>query len=214
MGARVVAVHWPDQAATAVPLPNPFGGTAYASADAITRDGMFVAGVVKDTTGTPYLAFWPPPGVTPPQPLRIPNAMEAQVNGMSANGQVGVGTYMGTATSGYAFAYDLNGVTSIAPVMGASIPVRSAAWDVSDDGLLVVGEATTGPSGMEEPRAHIWQDARTPELLAEVMNQLRIPLPQGFRLVRAYGVSANNRVIVGEGLNINGQQEGFILRLP
>jgi hypothetical protein len=84
----------------------------------------------------------------------------------------------------------------------------SQALDVSGDGALVVGYATT--NGDDE--AFVWTAASGMQRLADVLAALGAPAT-GWTLWRATGISGDGSLVVGYGLNPLGAEEGFVASL-
>jgi probable HAF family extracellular repeat protein len=116
---------------------------------------------------------------------------------VSAGGTHVVGSIGGLAARGIEVLGDLPG--------GAD---SSRALGVSDDGDTVVGWGTTA-AGEE---AFVWTPASGIQRLADVLASQGVDLT-GWTLVRATGVSASGRTIVGWGANPGAQTEGFVATL-
>lgn len=207
-----------DATGMGMPLPSPGGFTSHA-AGAVTRDGRFIAGTAKDTTNTPFVVFWGPQGTQLPPTRRPPiAASEIEVHGVNGDGMTVAGTIWDPAFSNFAFmstAMDSGNIRIPTPMSGMTM-LRSNIWDVSDDGQVLVGDVDpnmVGSMGGMPMQATIWKpDGSAQPLMAMVMGARIDPL--GWQLTRAYGVSADGKVIVGEGQDPGGARGGFILRLP
>ena len=126
--------------------------------------------------------------------------------GVSADGSFIVGQYL-SASSGWhnqAFRWTAaSGMVGIGDLPGGAF--ESESRDVSADGSVVVGWGTT--DGGQE--AFIWDSAQGMRSLKYVLeNDYGLDLT-GWMLTRAYAVSADGRVVVGEGINPNGTIEAW-----
>lgn len=86
----------------------------------------------------------------------------------------------------------------------------SNAWDVSDDGSVVVGYSKT-TSGNE---AFIWDGDHGMRRLWDVLvNNFSLDLTD-WTLTGAYGISDDGLTIVGAGINPGGNTEAWIAEVP
>jgi uncharacterized membrane protein len=199
-------------------LPPPSGLTGQYTAGAVTRDGRIIAGTAKDTAGTPFVVFWAPDGVDTLPTLRSPIATsEIEVHGASADGMTVAGTLWDPMYANFAFmstAEDGGNIRVFTPMTGGPA-VLSNIWDVNDDGQVLVGDADPSMMGMMNNtfQATVWKPDGSAQPLMALLVNARID-PLGWQLSRAYGVSADGKVIVGEGRDPNNQRGGFIVRLP
>ena len=86
------------------------------------------------------------------------------------------------------------------------------ALAVSGDGTVIVGEGWTE---RRDYAAFVW--ASYAERMREVREVMQTNFgldPKGWTLTDATGVSADGTVIVGNGINPEGQQEGWVVYLP
>jgi uncharacterized membrane protein len=211
------AVRW-DGLGMPTPLPPPSGFMANYSAGAVTRDGRIISGTAKDATGTPFVVFWAAAGTDIPSTRRAPiAASDIEVHGVSADGQTVAGTIWDPAFTNLAFmstAAD-GGNIRIPGSMSGMPPMRSNIWDVSDDGQVLVGDSDPSMMGMMNglTQATVWKPDGSAQPLMNLLFTARLD-PMGWQLTRAYGVSADGKVIVGEGRDPNNVRGGFIVRLP
>jgi uncharacterized membrane protein len=213
----VKAVRW-DLDGGPIPLLPGNMMPSYLSAGAVTRDGSIIAGTLKDSMSMNmhWLVYFTPPGVTPPLSRRQPMALaDLAVHGLSADGQTAVGTMWDTAFAHFAFIARPNGTSfeSIAPNINA-VASQSNVWDVSDDGLVLVGDMSGDPVGMTVQTALVWKPDGSYRPLTDILRDQRVDVAgMGYQLTVAYGVSANGKVVVGEMTSSMGTQ-GFIARIP
>jgi probable HAF family extracellular repeat protein len=91
---------------------------------------------------------------------------------------------------------------------------ESEATDVSDDGNTIAGIANSTGTIVGDSDAFIWTPQRGMRLLKDaLMADYHVPQLEGWRLFSAWCVSGDGRVIVGEGINPEGNPEAYIVRL-
>jgi len=86
----------------------------------------------------------------------------------------------------------------------------SQAFDVSDDGEVVVG-LTRGPS-ISGSAAYIWDEENGMRLIADVLTAEGIDLTD-WTLTSAEGVSADGSIIVGNGIHGDGTREAWMANI-
>ena len=124
-----------------------------------------------------------------------------------------VGTYWDAAFTNFAFMTDGTRFIPLTP-MGAPVPPRSQAFDVSDDGSFVVGEISgTSMGGMTGQQAVVWKPDGSFRPVIDILRESNV-MPAGWALLVAYGISADGKVIVGSATDPGGIAQGFIARLP
>ena len=87
---------------------------------------------------------------------------------------------------------------------------HSIAFDVSDAGAIIVGFGTTA-QGAE---AFIWEATNGMRKMKTVIVAAGLREVESWQLTEATGISADGRIIVGNGLNPGGQNEGWIAKMP
>ena len=114
----------------------------------------------------------------------------------------------GTSGGGAAFRWtEAEGMVALEDAFGAV--VGGAARDVSADGSVIVG--TTGDGAAAQ--AFVWTAATGARALSVLLQNAGLDL-SGWQLRAANGLSADGRVIVGGGINPNGDYEGFVVVIP
>jgi uncharacterized membrane protein len=204
--------------ATGMPMPlmNPLTGTPYFAAGAVNRDGTIIVGVYRDLMNNFFVYSWlADAGSTVPVSRRSPMPVtQLVVHGVDNDGMHAVGTFWDTAMANFAYITRASTFENIAPMAGA-VRAFSQAWDVSDDGQTIVGEANLSMMGMTGgTQAIVWKNDGTWRTLFDVLRENRAEPPMGFTLAVAFGVSADGKVVVGQGFDPGGQSVGFIARLP
>jgi uncharacterized membrane protein len=210
------ALRW-NETGMPLPLQSPMMGTPNFAAGAVNRDGTIIVGVYIDPMNNRFVYSWlSDPGSTVPVSRRSPMPVsQLSVHAVSNDGMDAVGTFWDTAMANFAYVTRGSSFENIAPMVGA-VRAFSQAWDVSDDGQVIVGEANLGMMGMPggQPQAIVWKNDGTWRTLIDLLRENRAEPPMGFVLAVAYGVSADGKVIVGHGFDPGGQSVGFIARLP
>jgi hypothetical protein len=220
------AIQW-DETGVAGPLPNPYAMAMppFATANAVTRDGTVAAGTVKDGMGNVFIYFWAATGTTAPSQVRTMSGItDVEAHGVSADAKRVAGVYWDAAFTNVAFVTD---GSRFIPLVNPSNPVppRSIAWDVSDDGNFIAGEIE-GMPGMPvqlpdvleqttqvPTTAVIWKPDATFRTIVDMLRDSGV-MPAGWVLQKAYGLSADGKVVVGAATDPQGVPQGFIARLP
>jgi probable HAF family extracellular repeat protein len=190
-----------------------FGGSAYG----MSGDGQTIVGSSIAQDGTHAFRWTQSDGMADIGHLPVPPGIDpfAEAYAANSNGMVIVGLSRSLASSNAgweAFRWtQATGMVGLGDLPGGA--VLSEAYAMTADGSVVVGKAGVagqcGPFGCQtQPRAFIW-DAQ------HGMRDLNVLLPSmglntlGWVLTEARGISANGRVIVGNGIAPSGDNEGW-----
>jgi probable HAF family extracellular repeat protein len=134
-------------------------------------------------------------------------SLRTGAHGISADGSTVVGSSIG-ASGLEAFIWtSTGGMVGLGDLPGGLF--RSAAWGVSPDGSTVVGEGTNA-SG---PATFIWNEVDGMRDLAMLLTSQGLDL-SGWTLSSATGIAADNRTIVGRGVNPSGKPEAWLAVVP
>jgi len=175
------------------------GGFFFSIALGVSADGSVVVGVSNSgdfeafrresgvMSGLGHL-----PGGGPP---------ESWTNGASADGAVVVGGSTSAPFFTEAFRWESGMMTGLGVLLGGDF---SSANAVSADGVVVVGDSSSA-SGKE---AFVWDEFHGMRSLQDELTDAGLDLT-GWSLTQATGVSADGLVLVGNGINPNGNQEGW-----
>lgn len=200
-------------------------------AEAVSDDGKLVAGGSESLNGSPRGVRW----VDHTVELLGSGHGEIYVKGMSGDGKVIVG-----------YAYDPDAAIKWTPETGlVDLPLpagadRGAAYGVSHDGRVIVGEsggqarrwvagaapetlsitgiarAASGTGdvivGSSGGEAMVWDKAHGARLLSDVLFELGAAVT-GWTLSEAVAVSADGHVIAGNG-SLAGVEQAWLARLP
>jgi uncharacterized membrane protein len=194
------AFRWPalGQLEYLAPLPDTYTGSA---AYAISGDGSTISGYITDNDRYhPYRWTQSTGFDVLPTPTGYPRA---QVLGANVDASVLVGD-----------AWDDNGAqlavrwtpTSGAELIGyLSLNGYTTAYDVSDDGGIVVGRS----AGI----GYVWDEVHGMRSMESILSDAGLDLC-GWRLTAVTAVSGDGRVMVGMGSNAQGQTEAWRAVLP
>lgn len=184
------------------------GGT-YSQARAVSGDGDRVIGEADSSSGYEAFSWESSPGITGMGDLAT-GAFVSIAYAASPDGYYAVGA--GTTSTGYVAAIwseITNDVTSLGALPGGNS--YSVAKDVSAWGQVVVGYAVTSTGRV----AFIYDPSRGMRDLQDVLENdygLTTEL-SGWTLTEATGISDDGTVIVGIGINGNGDTEGWVVHL-
>ena len=131
----------------------------------------------------------------------------SSANAISADGSVVVG-FSGYDSSGKQEAFRwTGGVMTGLGFLGTGN--ESYAYAVSADGSVVVGESYS--SGNSE--AFRWTQATQMQSINQWLAGAGVAAPAGWQLQSATGVSANGTVVMGNGVDANGNNEAWLARV-
>lgn len=176
---------------------------------AVSADGNVVVGMSNSATGWEAFRWTPQSGMVGIGQLGASTWTEARA--VSADGNTVVG-YARTGTRFEAFRWQRGtGMVGLGDLPGGQ--TISMADGVSGDGSIVVGASeTSNPYGMND--AFIWDQVRGMRLLQAVLTSEYGLNLTGWKLTRAFAISADGLVIVGQGTNPDGENESWLVRLP
>jgi probable HAF family extracellular repeat protein len=180
------------------------GGSGESDALGVSYDGSVVVGT--SATDKYFQAFrWTQQDGMVPLGERS-NRGGSSANAVSADGSVVVGD-------------DLDGAAMWTVHAGTVATTRlgaATARDISADGRVVVGAsfvAGAGPNGTVGDEASRWTEQSGMQSIPTILERLGVNL-EGWKLSFATGVSADGSVIVGSGINPDGNNEGWIAVIP
>lgn len=179
----------------------------YSQALGVSADGQVVVGYSKTSDVEEGHAFrWTAAGGMQDLGDLAGGGFSAAAHAASADGSVVVGA--GLTETGHEPARWTaeDGMVSLG-LMGANSGYSAnAAWDVSDDGTVVLGMAGSVP--------FLWDDVRGMRALRTVLeDECGLDL-DGWRLFESGGLSADGRTIVGAGVNPDDQYEAWMAVIP
>jgi probable HAF family extracellular repeat protein len=179
------------------------------SSRGISSDGQVVVG------NNTHAVRWTPTGGI--QDLGTVDGTESAIPGTqsfaddaSSNGSVVVG--QSRDRDGFWKAFRWTAATGMRDIGTLGGPM-AAAYNVSDNGSVVVGRALTSGNSASD-RAFRWTPQRGMENLQQLLQSAGVTSVNGWILLGATGVSGDGAVIVGEGINPAKQREAFRAVLP
>ena len=139
----------------------------------------------------------------------LPGGSSSGASGVNANGTVVVGSAIDASFHGQAFRWTAaSGMVRLGFLPGGNF---SDANGVNADGTVVVGQAIDA-SG--QPQAFRWTRATRMQSVLTLLLAAKVVTMAGWQLTSANGVSADGTVIVGNGVDPLGTEQGWIARLP
>jgi probable HAF family extracellular repeat protein len=171
------------------------GGSAYR----VSADGRVIVGDTQGGGNNRGFRFTWDPTLMPPANGTFDNLgvltgdATSFARGVSANGNVVVGTSaLGSRNTAVRWDYPSATPTGLAPLSAGG---TSQAFDVSEDGRVAIGIAQSATNV-----AVLW-DATGVHSIQQSLTDLRVTVPAGWSLDAAIDISADGRVIVGDGTN-------------
>jgi uncharacterized membrane protein len=129
----------------------------------------------------------------------------------NADGSVVVGSeYSGENYVGFRWTLQ-TGMVALDSLPGDA---RAEAQGVSADGKLIVGRGSVNPNLFRtQGHALLWDDAHGVRRLDAVLTELGVDTG-GVSLIELVGVSADGKVLVGNGIDASLRKVAFVARLP
>jgi probable HAF family extracellular repeat protein len=178
----------------------------YSAAQGVSADGSVVVGYSQSDDGDEAFRWFTFGGMVGLGDL-AGGAFNSNALGTSGHGAVVVG--QGTSAAGpEAFRWTKpGGMVGLGFLEGGGN--SSAAYSASADGSVVVGAA----AGNEGDEAFIWDATNGMRPLLDVLSAAGVGGLTNWKLRTAYGVSADGLTIVGDGVDPNGEDRGWIATL-
>lgn len=181
------------------------GGIAQSAAFGVSRDGLTIVGTGHSAAGPEAFSWTNAGGMVGLNDLDG-GIFESHAEDVLGNGNVVIG-YGHSALGREAFRWTHEGgMVGLGDLSGGTYD--SWAWGGSADGSLIVGSAST-VLGSE---AFLWDQLkgmRNLRIVAESEYGLDLT---GWTLTRAFAMSPDGRIIVGEGINPDGNAEAWMIR--
>lgn len=180
------------------------GGAFSSNANGVNADGSIVVGYGHSAVGIEAFRWELGVGMTNIGALASGSFdIDTRATAVTPDGNVVVGSGLNTSGINEAFIWDLtNGMTGLGTLDGES----TNAFDVSADGLVVVGSAGSG-------RSFIWDSVNgMRDLKVVIVNELGVDL-SGWTLTSARAISDDGTTIAGWGTNPDGNTEGWVVTL-
>lgn len=217
------ATRWPTDG-SAPTLLGFLSGYGDSRARGVSADGQVICGLAFNGMGAPegasiYQRPFRKAFTSPMQDLgTLSGHTDAMASGISSDGNFIVGESQDRATgrsSGFVWT---NGSMFALSNIGGSAAV-GAALAVTADTSNQVAVGFTGPLGDAEAvrwtrLAHV-PNVSVPERIAALLTTpYKNPLPRGWRLIRATGISEDGYTVCGVGYDPNGRTQGWVAVLP
>lgn len=195
-------------------------GSRGSSMTSISADGSVAVGIVESADGWTHLAKWSADGQVTLLPT--PDNVMPYYGRLSRDGSTIVGNVSDFSVEGYlSQGYRLSSGGSF-QLLGDLPGGDKYSWarDVSADGALVVGGSSTGYRELGEglfistDDAFLWDQQHGMRNLKDVLESEYGLNLAGWQLSEAVGISADGKVIAGNGYNPQGLSEPWIVILP
>ncbi|MDT8387218.1 MAG: hypothetical protein RQ736_06865 [Thiogranum sp.] len=183
--------------------PSSFAATA---AYAISSDGQVIAGTRQEASLYFGAAIWTEKDGW--KSLGLPQNGNSSATAASADGKVIAGSYTGSSSLKTAFRWTPQG--------GAVLLTNPASGEVSDatavsaDGSRVVGHLITANQGRQ---AFLWDQVNGVRRVAHILAAAGVDDLADWAWTSATDISPDGSIIVGQGLNPDGNLEGWIADL-
>lgn len=197
------AIRWTAEAGM-VGLGDLPGGVFRSTALAISADGRVIVGAGWSDQGNEAYRWTTDDGMVGLGDL-AGGPFDSAAWAVSADGSVVVGDSF-DAEAQRAFRWTAE--TGLQRLTGSFEDERfSHAFGIAWDGSVIVGEVALGS---RQGGAYYWTADDGVRLLADVLDEHGVIVPDGWHLDRANAVSADGRTIVGYGVNPQGFTEGWV----
>lgn len=188
-------------------LGNTPGWDEFNYATAVSADGSVIVGRGNSIRGPEAFRWTEASGFVGLGDLMDPH-FYSEAYGISDDGLVIVGEATRSIDDSVTFALTQafrwtarTGLVGIGPP--PTIDFLSKAFDASADGSVIVGTA-----GVDFDHAFVWTEVRGMVMLDELLANAGVDLTN-WQLFQATSISADGNIIVGDGINPNGQREAF-----
>jgi len=183
------------------------GGAHHSSSALVSADGGIVVGTGYSAAGAEVFRWSTGSGMVSLGEI-AGGEHYGEPFGMTPDASVIVGK-AGTGSGTEAFRWTaVSGFVPLGDLPSGSF--ESIALDVSATGATVVGYGTTANG----PEAFVWDASFGMRRLKDVLLSSGLSAVADWTLTEATGISADGRVLVGNGTNPSGDTEGWIATLP
>jgi uncharacterized membrane protein len=200
----LVAVRWVD--GKPLELGDLPGGPCHAAAALVSRDGLTIAGTGTSERGPEVFRWRAETGLVALGDLPGGD-FSSEPFAMTPDGR-GLG---GEATSEHGIEAcvwtEAGGLRGLGDLPGGEF--SSTVFALTADGSLAGGFGHTD-AGAE---AFLWDEAHGMRRVADMLSDAQLKGCEGWRLTDVTGLSADGSVLAGNGMNPQGQPEGWVARL-
>ena len=181
------------------------GSNSTSTASAVSGDGAFIGGaghpaltgaVVWDASNVPRIIGG------------LPGDTGGAITALSRDGMVAAGISVNAA--GHERAFRWTSTVEIVPLATGTF-VATIATAISADGRRITGWAGRESGGPDT--AVVWDESGALRAVSDLLSSDGQAASAGWSLTRARGISADGRVIVGEGIDPEGTGRGWIVTL-
>ena len=216
------AFRWTQQTGT-IGLGGLAGGSNESWPTAVSTDGAVIVGFADDSDGRDQAFRWTADSGMVGLGL-LPNAVQSQAHGVSADGSVVVGQNNfikplpgGTLPRSLSQAFRWTMDEGIVPLFDLPESHNSIARGISADGSVVVGRtfsrlAPTPGDPLES--AYYWTEQSGRVNLRQLLVNSGATGLDGWTLTEATSVSADGLTVVGTGTDPNGALQSFVATIP
>ncbi len=192
--------------------PAPIAGATGGSADTMNDDGSMVLGGYSTSTQSVSSIWTPSSGFLPP-PAAPPGGTNVTLGCISGDGTILGGGCIMSGVTGRVPVRWVNGTPQTLTIPSGMNDLSGIALGSADGGtMLGTYRFPTGPSS-DEFRPFLWRsDLGIVPLYSYITDTLGLSM-QGVSNLSVNGISADGKVLVGEGRR-NNRWEGWMLRLP
>jgi probable HAF family extracellular repeat protein len=200
-----MAFHW-TLAGGIAPLEHLPEAVTAVEAHAVSSNGEVIVGEVWYRSNRSAAFRWTSKGFI--ELGALPGDTKSRACAVSADGSVVVGSSGCSDTEAFRWTQE-TGIVGLGTLPGGSR--NSAAFAVSDDGSTIVGQSHS-EFGLE---AFVWDATHGMRSVCQLLSSKTDPDTslRSWKLRSATAVSRDGSVIVGSGINPNGDREAWIARL-
>ena len=176
------------------------------TATAVSGDGAIIGGA-----GHPILTsavIWDASNV-PAIIGGLPGDTNGTITALSRDGTVAAGISVDAA--GHERGFRWTSGRGVGPLATTGTFVATIATAISADGRLITGWAGRESGGLDT--AVVWDESGALRAVSDLLSNDGQAASAGWSLTRARGISADGRVIVGEGIDPEGTGRGWIVTL-
>jgi len=182
------------------------GSNATSTATAISEDGTHVGGaghpvltgaVIWDSSNRPLIIG------------ALPGDSSGVITGLSRDGSVGVGVSVDAAGRPRGFRWTPSG--AIVPLATEESFSSTTTTGISADGRRIVGWGSRASGGSDA--AVLWDESGKLRPVSDLLSPEARAASAGWSLTRARAISADGRVVVGQGIDADGAERGWIVTL-
>jgi uncharacterized membrane protein len=205
-GDGLLAVRWVDGKPEALGEGDLPGGPRHAAAALISRDGQTIAGTGTSERGPEGFTWSADTGFSALGDLPG-GEFSSEPFGMSPDGGVIVGETASERGIEAASWTRASGWQALGDLPGGEF--HSIAFALSADGSVIGGFGHT-EAGQQ---AFVWDKEHGMRALVDVLREAKVPGLDGWSFTEVTGVSADGNVLAGNGVNPDGQPEGWVAAL-